>query len=65
MPSSHFGLVIAAFGLARLLGNIPSGFLVEKYGRKAMLVSGQGLCAIGTGFIGLTLVPGFGTPCPV
>jgi fucose permease len=62
MPSSHFGVVIAAFGLARLIGNIPSGFLVEKYGRKAMLVSGQGMSAIGTGLIGLTLVPGFGTP---
>jgi MFS family permease len=55
-------LVISAFGLSKLIGNIPSGYLVEKYGRKAMLVSGLAMCGVGIGSIGLTLMPDFGTP---
>jgi MFS family permease len=34
IPASEFGLVISAFGLSKLIGNIPSGYFVEKYGRK-------------------------------
>mmetsp|Transcript_5974 Transcript_5974/g.8368 ORF Transcript_5974/g.8368 Transcript_5974/m.8368 type:complete len:427 (+) Transcript_5974:96-1376(+) len=62
MPSSEFGFVTSAFGISKLLGNIPSGYLVEQYGRKPVIIAGMGLCAIGMGSIGLTLLPGFGTP---
>lgn len=62
IPASEFSLVIAAFGLSKLLGNIPCGYLVEKYGRKPLIVSGLGLCGVALGSIGLTLLPGFGVP---
>jgi MFS family permease len=62
MPSSEFGFVTSAFGISKLLGNIPSGYLVEQYGRKPVIIAGMGLCAVGMGSIGLTLLPGFGTP---
>eukprot|EP01038_Epipyxis_sp_PR26KG_P009038 gene9038-12185_t len=62
IPPSEFGLVVSAFGLSKLLGNIPSGYLVEKYGRKPIMIGGLGLCSIGIGSIGLALIPGLGTP---
>lgn len=62
MPPSEFGLVIAAFGLSKLLGNIPSAYFVDTYGRKPVMVAGLILCSVGLGGIGLTLVDGFGTP---
>ncbi|KAJ1418212.1 major facilitator superfamily domain-containing protein, partial [Ochromonadaceae sp. CCMP2298] len=62
IPPSEFGLVISAFGLSKLLGNIPSGYLVERYGRKPIMVGGLAMCGVGLGSIGLALLPGFGTP---
>eukprot|EP01035_Chromulina_nebulosa_P030183 gene30183-40088_t len=62
IPSYEFGLVNSAFGLSKLLGNIPSGYLVEEYGRKPVMIAGMGLCAVGMGSIGLSLIPGLGTP---
>eukprot|EP00596_Hydrurales_sp_CCMP1899_P003792 CAMPEP_0119049118 /NCGR_PEP_ID=MMETSP1177-20130426/62849_1 /TAXON_ID=2985 /ORGANISM="Ochromonas sp, Strain CCMP1899" /LENGTH=470 /DNA_ID=CAMNT_0007025931 /DNA_START=681 /DNA_END=2089 /DNA_ORIENTATION=- len=62
MPPSEFGLVIAAFGLSKLLGNIPSAYFVDTYGRKPVMVAGLILCSVGLGGVGLTLVDGFGTP---
>lgn len=58
IPSYEFGLVNSAFGLSKLLGNIPSGYLVEEYGRKPVMIAGMGLCAVGMGSIGLSLIPG-------
>lgn len=52
IPASEFGLVISAFGLSKLLGNIPSGYFVEKYGRKPSLVAGLGMCGVGLGALG-------------
>jgi MFS family permease len=52
VPATEFGLVISAFGLSKLLGNIPSGYLVERYGRKPVLVAGLGMCGVGLGAIG-------------
>ena len=62
MPPSEFGLVIAAFGLSKMFGNIPSAYFVETYGRKPVMVAGLALCGLGLGGVGLTLVDGFGTP---
>jgi MFS family permease len=61
IPSYEFGLVNSAFGLSKLLGNIPSGYLVEEYGRKPVMIAGMGLCAVGMGSIGLSLIPGMNT----
>lgn len=52
IPPSEFGLVVSAFGLSKLLGNIPSGYFVEKYGRKPSMVAGLGMCGVGLGAIG-------------
>lgn len=58
ITTSEFGVVISAFGLSKLLGNIPSGFYTERYGRAPVMVAGLGLCAIGMGSVGLTLEMG-------
>jgi MFS family permease len=57
---SAFGFVISAFGLSRLLGNIPSGYLVEKYGRKPVISAGLMLCGLGNFAISLIFLPGLG-----
>jgi MFS family permease len=62
MPPSEFGIVIAAFGIAKMIGNLPSAYFVDNYGRKPVMVAGLTLCGIGIGGIGLTLIDGFGTP---
>ena len=55
IPASEFGLVVSAFGLSKLLGNIPSGYFVEKYGRKPSMVYGLGMCGVGLGALGKTI----------
>jgi len=62
IPPMEFGLVISAFGLSKLIGNIPSGYLVETYGRKPVIVGGMTVCGVGLGSLAFALVPGFGTP---
>lgn len=55
-----FGFVVAAFGLSRLLGNLPAGQLVERFGRKPMLLAGLSVTGLGLAGISLTFVPAFG-----
>jgi MFS family permease len=57
---SFFGLIISAFGLSKLMGNIPSAHFVNTIGRKPLMVAGLSLCTLGVGGIGLSLEPGFG-----
>ena len=52
IPASEFGLVVSAFGLSKLLGNFPSGYFVEKLGRKPSMVFGLGMCGVGLGALG-------------
>ena len=52
IPSSAYGFVVGAFGVSKLLGNIPSGYYVDKYGRKPAMVLGLSLCTIGIGGLG-------------
>lgn len=61
IPPNEFGYIVSAFGLSKLLGNIPAGYLVDTYGRKPVMVAGLGMCAIGMGSIGFALMPGLGT----
>ncbi len=56
----QYGLIVASFGVSKLLGNIPVGYLVERVGRKPAIVLGLGLCSAGLGGVGLATVPGFG-----
>ena len=58
MTTSEFGVVISAFGLSKMLGNIPSAYWVDRYGRKTVMIYGLGLCALGMGSVGLTLEMG-------
>lgn len=44
--------MVSAFGLSKLIGNIPSGYFVEKYGRKPSMMVGLGMCGVGLGSIG-------------
>ena len=57
---SYFGVIISAFGLSKLLGNIPSAHFVNTIGRKPLMVAGLCLCTVGVGGVGLSLFPGFG-----
>ena len=59
---SEFGIVVAAFGVSKIFGNLPAATFTDTYGRKPAMVAGLALCGIGIGGIGLTLVDGFGTP---
>lgn len=59
---SFFGLIISAFGLSKLMGNIPSAHFVNTIGRKPLMVAGLGLCTFGVGGIGLSLLPDLGAP---
>lgn len=47
------GLVVGAFGLARLFLNVPAGLLGEKYGRTALMSTGLAITALGTAMTGL------------
>lgn len=53
----NFGLVISAFGLAKLMGNIPAAYYVDKYGRKPAIIYGLSLCSIGIGGYSLLTLP--------
>ena len=47
------GASVAAFGLARLLFDLPMGHLTERAGRRRVLVIGEAVTAVGTLFCGL------------
>jgi len=59
---ADFGVVVSAFGFAKLISNIPAGFLVDVLGRKPMMVWGMGLIGVSIAGAGCTLFPGFGVP---
>lgn len=59
---SQFGVVVSAFGLAKLIINIPSGQLVDIIGRKPLMVWGMKCVGISIASAGFTLFPGFGVP---
>ena len=71
--AADIGMAFAAFGVARLVLNIPVGYAVDRFGRKPVLVTGAGLSAIGMLCSGLAvdvpslicarLVAGAGASC--
>jgi len=53
LTAGQYGLVVSAFALAKMTGNIPSAVLVERHGRKPYLVYTMAMIAVGVGGIGL------------
>ena len=53
LSQAEYGYVVAAFGLAKLVGNVPAATLVDRYGRRALLASG--LAVVGCGMVGVGL----------
>lgn len=53
LSPGQYGGVVAAFALAKLVGNVPSAILVERHGRKPYLVNSLLLVSLGVGGIGL------------
>lgn len=53
MTPAQFGYSTSAWGLAKLISNIPSGFFVDQYGRRSTLVLGCVIC--GLGYVGAGL----------
>ena len=53
LSTGEYGLVVSAFALAKIAGNVPSAVLVERHGRKPYMVHSLSIIAIGTGGIGL------------
>lgn len=50
--TAMIGLTIAVFGAARLVVNLPAGFLSERYGRRLLLFGGPAVTALGSLFSG-------------
>lgn len=53
LTAGEYGLVVSAFALSKMAGNIPSAVLVERHGRKPYLVYSMAAIALGVGGIGL------------
>lgn len=53
LSSAEYGAVISAFGLAKLVGNVPAAVLVERHGRKPFMTYSMGLLAVGVAGIGV------------
>ncbi|MEX0800180.1 MAG: MFS transporter [Dehalococcoidia bacterium] len=48
VDTAMIGLTIAIFGAARLVVNLPAGFLSERYGRRLLLFGGPAITALGS-----------------
>ena len=46
--TTMIGLTIAVFGAARLVVNLPAGFISERYGRRVLLFGGPAVTALGS-----------------
>ena len=53
LSAAQYGGVVAAFGLAKMLGNIPAAVAVERHGRKPYMTYSLAVIALGVGGIGL------------
>lgn len=56
--TAMIGLTITVFGVARLVVNLPAGFLSERYGRRLLLFGGPAVTSLG--MLGGGLAPTFG-----
>lgn len=53
LSQAEFGYVVSAFGLSKLLANIPAGVFVDAHGRRMAMALGLGV--VGCGMIGIGL----------
>jgi MFS family permease len=53
LSPGQYGMVVSAFALAKMAGNVPSAILVERHGRKPYLVYSLTVIALGVGGMGL------------
>jgi MFS family permease len=53
LTAAQYGGVVAAFGLAKMIGNIPAAIAVERHGRKPYMTYSLAVIALGVGGIGL------------
>lgn len=53
LSTGQYGTVVAAFALAKIVGNVPSAVLVERHGRRPYLV--YSLCLVSAGVAGIGL----------
>lgn len=51
--AGQYGTVVSAFGLAKMIGNIPAAVLVERHGRKPYMTYSLGVIAVAVGGMGL------------
>jgi len=54
LSHSQFGMVVSAFALSKMLGNVPSAIGVERHGRKPYMTYSLGVIALATAGIGLS-----------
>lgn len=52
LTETQYGLVVSAFGALKLVSNAPAAVFVDKYGRRASIVSGLSLISLGFGGVG-------------
>jgi MFS family permease len=52
LSAAQYGGVVAAFGLAKMIGNIPAAIAVERHGRKPYMTYSLAVIALGVGGIG-------------
>jgi len=53
LSQAEYGYVVSAFGLSKLVGNVPAAAAVDRVGRRAMLAAGLGVVGFGMAGIGL------------
>lgn len=54
IEATAIGMVVGAFGLARLFVNVPAGVAAERFGRTALMSSGLAVIALGNVMAGLS-----------
>jgi MFS family permease len=52
LTAGQYGTVVSAFGLAKMMGNIPAAVLVERHGRKPYMTYSLGVIAVAVGGMG-------------
>jgi MFS family permease len=53
LNASQYGAAVSAFGLAKMLGNVPAAIAVERHGRKPYMTYSLAVIALGVGGIGM------------